>query len=53
VDARIEFPRIAESVQVYGKDRMIGLDGSLYVLKGGEDRLRVYKWERKRAASGR
>ena len=53
VDARIEFPRIPESVQVYGKDRMIGLDGSVYVLKGGDDRLRVYKWERKKATSRR
>ncbi len=53
LDARIELPRIPESVQVFGKDRMTGLDGSVYVVSGEDDRLRVYKWERKRATSRR
>jgi len=49
LEARIDFPKIPGSGEVYGKgmERLIGLDGSVYILRGEDDRVRAYKWERK------
>ena len=48
LDARIELPKILGCWYAVGKGKecLVGLDGSVYSLSEGDDRVRVYIWER-------